>query len=271
MRTMHSTLRSIDVFGYTVQLSINDDTKVKSKFGGFITLVIFCYSLYFFIDSLQSWFNNHDFQIIPSRKTFSLNEIYQKNQSILYDLDYNNYNIYFIMMGLANDGSGIVFEDLKRYLNQEIIYNDLDGIDQNLPITHCLIQRQQIFLQQTVLAASNATSPFSICLNQSLKMGLVANVSNLVNAPTLKYRIKLCQNSTNNNNSCASNDEIVKMLKNIQVHVRIPEAQFDFTDDNSPRKRAYDYQVYHLDSSLSKYFLGYLMPIFLKTDKGLFN
>jgi len=270
-KNLKCALRSLDLFGYNVQLFINMDTKVKSKFGGFISIVIFIYSCYFFASALQSWYTNNDFQIIPSMKNLSLNQIYQQNETILYDFDYSNYNIYFILLANLPNSTSLNFRQLENYVSQQLIYNNLSNYDVELPFNNCLTQRQEIFLLETVDVGDNATSPWSICLNQTLQMGLAADPQNLVNAPMIKYRILLCENTTDNNYSCASSDEITQMLQYIQVQIRLPETDFDFNDNFSPRKRTYDYEAYHLDMSLYKYFLGYLMPVFLETDRGLFQ
>lgn len=80
-----------------------------------------------------------------------------------------------------------------------------------------------------------------------------------------------CENSTENNNSCASDLEIEDILKYIQVQATVPKSVYDFNNLKNPRKRTYDYQYYHLDFSLLKWYSGTLIPVYLETDHGIIS
>ena len=101
-------------------------------------------------------------------------------------------------------------------------------------------------------------------------MGLFTDeANNVINQSIITYKIMKCQNSTQNNNSCASNEDIAQLLKYVSIQATIPKSVYDFNNIANPRKRTYDYQYYHLDYNLLKWFSGTLMPVYLETDVGI--
>ena len=122
------------------------------------------------------------------------------------------------------------------------------------------------------LTDPNKTSDWTVCVNTAYPMGLyVDEVQMIVNQSVISYTVSKCRNSTENNNFCASEDEINDIMKYVLVQASIPKSVFDFNNPINPRKRTYQYQLYHLDTGLMKYLTGQLSPIFLKTDHGLIS
>lgn len=103
-------------------------------------------------------------------------------------------------------------------------------------------------------------------------MGLILNKSVGGHiTPRIVYQVKKCKNSTENVNSCASPLEISTMMKYIEIQTAIPKSMFFFQNYEQPRKRTFEYRKYHLDEELMKRLTGYLSPVILQTDHGIFN
>ena len=163
---------------------------------------------------------------------------------------------------------------MKRYVTQEVVYQDYSGIDHVLDFEKCLIWKKESFLLENFDKNNNETSPFTICVNYNPKllMGLIPDYTvGRVGTPNIMYQITKCRNSSENNFSCASDDEIKNMLPYVSTQISIPKTIFDFKNYQNPRTRSYDYQYYFLDFGSFKNYMGRLIPVYLYTDQGIIN
>ena len=80
-----------------------------------------------------------------------------------------------------------------------------------------------------------------------------------------------CVNSTDNNNSCHSQEEIDRIITYTIVQTSIPNTIFDFNNVKKPQKNTYDYHYSYLDKSLSKNYLNTLTTSILSSDYGLLS
>ena len=158
---------------------------------------------------------------------------------------------------------------LKPYLTQKVILGN-----QTIDLEPCNQGKQQAFLlgpQSDIQAGANITSKFGLCLKDSFKLLFQKdNHTGGVYNPSFSYFISRCQNSTENNFSCAPDAEITEVIKYSYVQTYLPKNIYDFTDPIMPRKRIYDNKIYLLDNSLTKLYIGQVIPIQVKTDVGLF-
>ena len=259
-----------DMFGYRIQLSLQKKKFVTSKFGASLSLLILATCAYFFYLFIIQWSNNSKLQTIPSFRSTSIPQIMSQNLSSFYDLDYNNYNIYFALVStFEKNKTTLNYKQLKRYLTQKVFIGqqafDLEPCNQGKLDTFLLFSGSQIKIDE------NKTSNYSLCLKNGFKLGYIMNASlGGVFNPTLTYQVSKCENSTDNNYSCASDSEIMEILTTAHVQISVPRSIYDFTDPIMPRKRIYDNQIYVFDNTVSKLYLGYLIPTQVQTDVGFF-
>ena len=90
----------------------------------------------------------------------------------------------------------------------------------------------------------NNTSKSTLCLKEDITMGLFINKQKtLVYKPYFSYGVRLCQNTTENNNFCASHEEIIEMLNYVFVQVYVPESVFDFNNQKNPEKEHMTFKI----------------------------
>ena len=266
-----------DIYGHEVLLYLNKEAKVKSKLGSFISIVILAICIISFSDNYISWRDNLKLQIISSTKSFSVTELWTKNQSYTYELDHQNYDLFYNLEVSLNDSvDRINFEALQIYFLQSFSYIDQTGIEQIFEFEKCLLRNRRQFLLNFTADDKiyNKTSNYSVCIKENLKfiLGLVADSEGMqVYQPTLTYRITKCKNSTENYFSCAPVEELEKILQFVTVQSSVPRSIYDFNDPQSPRKRTYTYKTYNLDLQNRKSSTATLIPTYLYTDVGYFN
>ena len=259
-----------DMFGYRIQLSLQRKKFVRSKFSATMTILVMLAFLYYFYSSLVNWSNNSNLQTISSVRSYSVPQITGENLSSIYDFNYQNYNIYFALICvLPNRTTPLNHIQLKPYLTQQVLVGT-----QMMDLEPCNQGKQEIFLlgsQKDIQAGANVTSKYSLCLKDSFKLLFQRdNHTGGVYRPSFTYLISRCQNSTENNFSCAPDAAINEVIKYTYVQMSLPKNIYDFTDPVMPRKRIYDNKIYLLDNSLTKLYIGTVLPIQVKTDVGLF-
>ena len=89
-----------------------------------------------------------------------------------------------------------------------------------------------------------------LCINQTTNLGIFKGVHNLPNFviyfTNFGVKVKRCQNSTENNNSCSTEEEFNEVAKSIIFETNI--LTIDYSEDPYiPRKRAYKFEIYTLD------------------------
>lgn len=194
--------------------------------------------------------------------------------NLVYPFNSSNFNIYFSLGAPLLNGSAFYNSDLKRFLTQSVEYY-VDGsfTMKVLETEDCSNKKINEFL---LLESQNdnSTNKKRLCIKdgQNITMGMYFNqTSNNYRIPYISYLIKKCVNSSENNFSCATNEEINQMIKNTTIQVTVPKSIYDFNDVLSPRKRSFDYKFYYLDPSFSKLYTNYLIPNYLLTDVGILN
>lgn len=262
----------LDMYGHRVDLYINSKTMVRSKIGAFFSALIIGFCLYTFISNYISWRDKEYLQTISSTIALNVNELLRENRTYSFDFDSSNYAMYFVLQAYINN-TYIPYGNLTRYFSQSFFLIDENGIERQLLMENCYTRKINEFLLQTNedLQDYNEISSRRVCIKdgQSIKLGLFPQSDGMIYTPSFGFRVKTCRNSTENNFSCASVEEIAKMVKSTYFQTSIPRSIFDFNDVKAPRKRAYDYRIYTLDQQFCKKFLTYLKPFYLMTDEGL--
>ena len=203
-----------DMYGHTANLYMNSQSSVKSKFSAFISLIIIVLCFLFLLQNYNDWSNQQNLQTITSSQSSTIQELANLNRSLNYTLNYRNFYFYFALSAVFDNGTYFLFNDLKRYLVQSFRYFDPQGLEQELEFENCLLRNQNTFLEKTDKINPenfNATSKGAICLKDkyNIEMGVFIDPNNtLAQNPEIIYEVSKCVNSTKNNFSCASEDEI---------------------------------------------------------------
>ena len=167
LKKVLSSFKNIDIFGHPVDLYFDKQNTVKSNFGAIITLSIFGICLYLLIWNASAWSNLHNLQIISSSLSLSASELAAENKSLEFQLDYQNYNLYFALFYEGSDGLMLNYKDLERYFVQKIGYWDQNSIFTELEYEFCNRSKMDIFLnldQDVITKDLNKTSFTAICL-----------------------------------------------------------------------------------------------------------
>ena len=112
-KKLSNSFAQFDMYGHKVDLYINKQKTIKSKFGACITLCVFALCFYLFLVNFLAWTNNENFQTIYSTRSFSVQEMIAKNETQEYIFNYENYGIYVSLSANFIDGSSIPFLSLK--------------------------------------------------------------------------------------------------------------------------------------------------------------
>ena len=274
LKCLESFFIDIDLYGHKVDLYIHNKPLVKSRLGALISSFVLVSCLINVIGGFSDWINGSNLQIISSAQSFNVLDLLATNSSYVYEFDHTNFYFNFVITAQVNGGPVLTYQELESYFIQKIAYIDSSGNSFNLEFEPCFNRDKKQFFFQDFNPNDNSTSAASVCIKEQtkLKMGLFANTTiNKVNTPTIVYEIHKCQNTTENNNSCVSDEEIEKMLGFLAVQVTHPKTIFDFKNYVNPRKRTFSYSLYNLDISATKLYSSLLNPIYLYTDKGILN
>lgn len=262
--------KKFDMYGQKLELWVNSERMVKSKFGAFISMIVISLCLYLFIENINSWNDKKNFQTISSSQSLAVSEMLLKNESFSYDFNHTNFNIYFGVTATFLNGSMMNWEQLEKYVIQSFEYQNQFGESNNFDFEKCKEANRLEFLDLDIV--DNSISNWTVCLSKNYEMGLFTDKNKMIiNMTNLSYKISLCKNSTQNNYSCASYSEIAEILKYVQVQVSLPKSVYDFNNPDKIRKKTFEYQFYHLDLNLKKIFSASLIPIYLQTDEGIYE
>ena len=267
----------LDIFGIPIQLNFKQKIKYKSNFGAFISLIVIGVSCYFLINQLLDWFQVVISTTINSSENFSVAGLLNDNTTIEYTLDSKNYALYFGVWATLPDLTQLSYQKLERYLTIEYRYSETgyELAQTSIQSIDCNVRAQNEFLNLDYdknEIPENMTNPWKICVKNPFRMGLFPDQeSSEVYNPTLYLQIRECRNSTENDNFCASIEDIKEMIKYITVQPSIPKTIYDFKNQSKPIKRLYRYETYSLDFGLKKYIANEINPTYLYKDFGFFN
>ena len=268
-------IRSWDIYGKNVQLYIKENEKFKSIFGSFISVIIYVLSLFILINLFISWFKLQNTTTIHSTENITVNSLLSDNHSIEYSFNHKNYYIYFaVYADLPDDEVSLSYSELNKYFKMEYVFShDKNYISVPLNSEYCLVKDQNEFLGlENGDIMPNETNPYRQCLIEEVILGLYPDIENLsVLMSTIKYRISICQNSSENNFGCAPINEIKKIIKYVTVQATIPKSIYDFKNVSNPIHRIYKYEDYYLDWNMGKKVVSEIIPNFLFIDDGIFS
>ena len=264
------SFKKLDLFGVNVNIYFDNQTKFKSKFGGFVSLIILTIILFTFGNNILDWKNYKNARIISSLQSRSVTELVSQNLNYTYQLNPNNYYVYFSPILSLSTGN-LPYSEMLKYFTFNYQYHDANGISWDLESENCLKQQQNIFLNLPPGGNFQNQSKFPLCIkNYSLLFGMeIDSKHSSVITPYLSFSITSCQNSSKNNNFCASQKDIYQISNNLMIQASIPKTVFDFKNTQNPKKRIYEYEYYHMDKSLVLSFINYLIPVTYYTDTGI--
>lgn len=270
LQNIENFFLKFDMYGHKVDLYIDSHSTVRSRFGAFLSILIYGACFLSFLDNMISWNNNENIQTNSASQSFSVYELLNSNASFIYNFDFNNYYPYFSLTADYSDGKTLNFEKLGNYFTQSFYYIDFQGVENQIEFEKCQSRRMASYLDSDGEDYYRKSAEFTVCIkNTTLKMGIsVERNQSVVFSPSIVYRVSKCKNSTQNNNFCASDEEIMRMVSRTAIQVSIPKSIFDFNKPKNPRKRVYDYRFYKMDIQLTKSYSAELYPVYVYTDKG---
>lgn len=272
-KALKNACKLFDLYSQNVNLYISKKPKFNSTFSGIISLGVIFLIGFAFSQFLISWINGSKMTIIPSAISWSISEILAKNMTISFDFDYQNYYVYFVVTAYLPNGTTLLTKDLEKFVSYNFTYFTTDGNYELLQPDACRMQYEDVFLgfdQEKIKSDVGISKKNRICIKEPFQMGLYPDIpTKQVKQPEFYFSVYTCENSTENNNSCASNQEIDEMLKYIQIQTSIPTTIYNFQNTGKPQSNFYDYQNIQLDKSLVKYYQNSLIPTYLYTDYGL--
>lgn len=266
-------IESFDFFGRPVQLYVKKDRFLQSFFGGIISLLIIILSIVFLVYLLLQWNNLDKVKIVQSTDLKTSYELLAENKYYTFELNCNTYYPKFAMYLNFFNATILSFKDIAQFFTLSAKRTDVFGNSINLETESCKNTREKDFLKkefpldkdeeddQAYYQCLKNPANVSLTPNQTMKTALIEYI---------EFSVNTCQNSSKNNNSCASLDEINKYAKYLLLDVWVPKTNYDFRNIKEPRKRAYDIYYYVLDPELSKLISINIVPTHLYKDKGLF-
>ena len=262
-----------DLYGQNVNLFINKKPKFYSTCSGIISMGVIGIIIFTFVGFINSWLNNEKMTAIPSSFSYSTGEILSKNQNYEYYFNYQNYYIYWFLSAALPNGTFLTTKDFKGYFTYNVTYLDENSIMSTLETEQCQIDQQDIFLgldEATIEADRGSRAINRICIKDQYKMGLFPDTNiSYVFQPEVYFSLYQCVNSTNNNNSCAPQEEIDQIIKYTTVQATVPTTLFDFKNYKKPQKNFYAFYLTKLDKSMLKYYANNMIITSLYIDNGL--
>ena len=265
-------LKFFDLYGQNVNLYVDKNQKFYSACSGFFSILIILLLLYIFAGVIISWVNKEKVTVITSSINYGVSQLLGRNQNDEYELNFKNFNVYFMVRAILPNGSALVNEQLSRYVTYNFTYVN-ETLDSNpLEWEYCNNQNYDIFLgldEEKIKSDVGVINKNRICIKNAVKMGLFPNLDvQRILQPEIHFSIYECQNYTDSSN-CASQEEIDKILKNLNVQASIPSTLYDFQNVQAPQKNFYEFQFIAMDKSMFKYYENHLVPTMLYTDYGL--
>ena len=263
-----------DLYGVPVSLYINKKSKLKSKFGAFISLTVLVIITYIIVTNIESWFKFKNFKIISSAINYSATELVINKKTFDYNFTSSSFYNFFGPYFFFPNGTQIGHGALNRFFLFKYEYIDKLYNIKDVKVSNCSSYLMDKFTGMDETLTENDKYKYSqlaVCSNESINMGLYADpVKRALNRTSLRYTIYPCQNSTENNNNCASFDEITSLIPYLWLQIGVPRTFFDFKNLEKSKKTSYDYQYYRMDPKLGKTFLNNLLPVSLVSDRGTF-
>ena len=275
VKILQHIFKFFDLYGQNVNLYINKKPKFYSACSGIISMGVIVIIIFTFIGFIDSWLNNEKMTAIQSSFSYSAMELLSKNQNYEYDFNYKNYYIYWSFWAALPNGTTLVVKDLIKYYTYNVTYLNENYIPSRLETEPCKIDQQDVFLGLDEAIRESDSGKIAInriCIKDNFKMGLFPNKDiSFVFEPEMYFSLYQCVNSTNNNNSCAPQEEIDEIIKYTTVQSTIPSTLFDFKNYKKPQKNIYQYHYTKLEKSMLKYYTNYMITTSLYLDNGLIN
>ena len=275
IKSLKTIIKYFDLYGQNVNLYVNKEPKFHSSCSGIASIGIIFLMIYVLTGILTSWMNYERLNVITSSMSWSVSQLLKVNQKQEYELNYNNYDVYFMVRAFLPNGTSLFNDQLKKYVTYSYSYKNVNQQTLQLNYEFCNMQHYDIFLgldEQTISMDQNITNKNRICINNPVMMGLFPDTKlQIIHQPEIHFTISQCANSTANGNFCASQNEIDKMVQYMNIQATIPTTLYDFQNVNKPQRNFYDFKLIDLDKSMTKNYKNYLIPTLLYTDHGLLN
>lgn len=264
----------LDLFGVPLTLPVNNCNKMRTNFGALVSLASLVVIGILVSQTFKSWTHFENLKIISSEQNINTQQMLDQNQSYQYDFNQANFYPYFAPQAILPNLTTLYAPSLTKYFRFQYRYLESSNSRvTNLETVGCSIEKQDIMLSMEDKYIQNDKGKIStirLCYkNESLKMGLYPDLkNNRINKTSITFNIYACQNSSQNNNSCASMEDIKAMAQVLLIQASIPQTSFDFKNSQTPKKIFYDYAWHHADGNLRNYYLNEVRTFSLYSDYG---
>ena len=273
LKNLRRFFKFFDLYGQNVTLFINKKPKFHTTCSGFISMGVISFVMFTFMGFINSWLNMEKITPIPSSLSKSVLELLSENKTYEYELGYKNYPFYWSFSSYFPDGTDYEIPDLNNYFTYNVTFSDDDTIRKEMMTEPCKIDQQDIFIgldQKTIDQDVGKTAIYRICIRDDYKVGIFPNVSRqTLSKPNVYFSLFQCVNSTDNNNSCASQKAIDEVIKYAKVQATVPTTIYDFQNPKKSQKNFYDYIITMLDKSMLKSYQNQLIPSNIYMDDGI--
>ena len=275
IRNLQQIFKFFDLYGQNVNLFINKKPKFYTTCSGLMSMGVLALIIFTFAGFINSWLNNEKMTPIPASFSYSTSELLSKNQNFDYEFTYKNYAIYWFISATLPNGSFLATKDLSNYYTYNVTYLSELSISEKIDTEPCKIDHQDIFLgfdEATIENDKGKIAINRICIKDNFKMGLFPNNNvSTVFYPEIYFSVYQCVNSTSNNNSCATQEEINEIIKYTTVQTTVPTTLYDFKNPAKLHKNIYDIHLTKLDKTMLKYYENLLTITTLYLDYGLLS
>lgn len=233
--TLQHYLSSFDIYGQEVNLTINGRHKFRTSFGGLSTIVLIVLITHIFSDFFDSWLKKEKMTIIPSSISYNSMDLLAANKNYSYQFNYQNYGVYWMITAELPNRSVLQMPNLTNYFTYKVIYWSEAYVKMEIPTGPCRLDYIDTFLgldEILIEKDKGKLSPTRICIQDEFKMGIFPDPKiSFIRTPGFSFYVyQKCVNSTENNNSCASQEAIDQMISYTYVRTIMPTTTYDFNN-----------------------------------------
>lgn len=253
-KLLSKTAASINLFKVPIRLKIRSEDYFSSRIGEFLSLLIYAYLLNSLITSDVFTKNNPNIleKEVDNSKTFWYN-FTERN---------------FIFGAMVSDSLDVGFELDPKIASFMASYNTFTGSNTKntfikLPLVLCKNTYAKYAFPQLI-----TQYPSGYCLPNP--RFLVGGYFDEVKTSSLEIILKMCVNSTSNNNSCRSQSEIDEFFTNKRLGFLTADNLFASDDYENPIRPKINVNYYNIDTHIRKFHNVNIQKVTISNDDGIF-
>lgn len=248
-----SFFSKLDIFQQPISFNLNNNVKLSTNFGKFMTIVVVSYALY---------------ALIRSNLVLKTNPIIkvENHRPLERPHIYFNTSNFTIALGIFQDNVGYISDPKIFKLNAELNFFD------NEKNTYFSIQKNIFLCSEENY--NNAGENFKqtntsnlFCLDMNNETAHIYGGLNEKKMQSLTLKLSRCQNSTENNFLCKSIEEQDNILQTSFLDVVLQNDLVDYSNLDFPIKNDVNKYYTNIDVNLSKSMNARVKHIIVESDK----